>query len=257
MSVVTEHLEQRGSAFEVLPHRQAYTSTDEARALGIDAGDVLKTLAVRTGPGYALVVIPASRRLDLHLVRDALGDHHARLASEEELGRDFAAYQLARCRRWGRCSAASRTSIRRCWRTTPWCSRPAARPSRSGWGPGRCSAASRSGPCRWSSRRTGAATTRSVAGGRRSRTWQAAGTQRRNAFPTGDALTDPSGLLPEVASSKVSVGAHFPVSNGPASGLLASLLTVRSDLRKRRSALGDPSATRAARVPVRRHPDRT
>jgi Ala-tRNA(Pro) deacylase len=94
MSVVTEHLEQRGSAFELLPHRQAYTSTDEARALGIDADEVLKTLAVRTGPGYALMVIPASRRLDLHLVREALGDHHARLAGEEELGRDFAGYQL-------------------------------------------------------------------------------------------------------------------------------------------------------------------
>ena len=94
MSVVTHHLEQRGSAFELLPHRQAYTSTEEARALGIDAGEVLKTLAVRTGPGYALVVLPASRRLDLHLVRDALGDHHARLASEEELSRDFPSYQL-------------------------------------------------------------------------------------------------------------------------------------------------------------------
>ena len=94
MSAVTEHLEQRGSAFELLPHRQAYTSTDEARALGIDAGEVLKTLAVRTGPGYVLVVIPASRRLDLHLVREALADHQARLASEEELARDFAGYQL-------------------------------------------------------------------------------------------------------------------------------------------------------------------
>jgi Ala-tRNA(Pro) deacylase len=94
MSVVIEHLEQRGSAFELLSHRQAYTSTDEARALGIDAGEVLKTLAVFTGSGYVLVVIPASCRLDLHLVRDALGDHHARLASEEELGRDFAGYQL-------------------------------------------------------------------------------------------------------------------------------------------------------------------
>jgi Ala-tRNA(Pro) deacylase len=94
MSVVTEHLEQRGSAFELLPHRQASTSTDEARALGIDAGEVLKTLAVRTGPGYVLAVIPASRRLDLHLVREALADHQARLASEEELARDFAGYQL-------------------------------------------------------------------------------------------------------------------------------------------------------------------
>jgi Ala-tRNA(Pro) deacylase len=94
MSVVTEHLQQRGSAFELLPHRQAYTSTDEARALGIDAGEVLKTLAVRTGPGYVLAVVPASCRLDLHLVREALADHQARLASEEELARDFPGYQL-------------------------------------------------------------------------------------------------------------------------------------------------------------------
>jgi Ala-tRNA(Pro) deacylase len=94
MSVVTEHLEQRGCVFEVIPHRQAYTSVDEARALGIEVGEVLKTLAVRTGSGYALMVIPASRRLDLHLAREALGDNRARLASEEELGRDFPDYEL-------------------------------------------------------------------------------------------------------------------------------------------------------------------
>jgi prolyl-tRNA editing enzyme YbaK/EbsC (Cys-tRNA(Pro) deacylase) len=40
------------------------------------------------------MVIPASCRLDLHLVRDALADHQARLASEEELGRDFPGFQL-------------------------------------------------------------------------------------------------------------------------------------------------------------------
>ena len=94
MSAVTEHLQHQGSAFELLPHRQADTASDEARALGIDAGEVLKTLAVRTGPGYALAVIPASRRLELQLVREALADPQARLASEEELGRDFPGYQL-------------------------------------------------------------------------------------------------------------------------------------------------------------------
>jgi Ala-tRNA(Pro) deacylase len=94
MSALTEHLEQQGSAFELLPHRRAWTATDEARALGVDTADVLKTLAVRTGIGYVLVVIPASCRLDLHLIRGALGDHQARLASEGELARDFADYQL-------------------------------------------------------------------------------------------------------------------------------------------------------------------
>jgi hypothetical protein len=43
MSVVTEHLEQRGSVFEVLPHRQAYTSVEEARPLGMQVDEVLKT----------------------------------------------------------------------------------------------------------------------------------------------------------------------------------------------------------------------
>jgi Ala-tRNA(Pro) deacylase len=94
MSVVTEHLEQRGAAFEALAHRQAYTSIDQARALGVDADEVLKTLAVRTGPGYVLVVVPAGRRLELGRVREAVGDQHARLATEEELGRDFPGYQL-------------------------------------------------------------------------------------------------------------------------------------------------------------------
>ncbi|HZD74181.1 MAG TPA: YbaK/EbsC family protein [Actinomycetota bacterium] len=94
MSAVTEHLQQQGRPFEVVAHRQAYTCADEARALGIDAGEVLKTVAVRVGGGYALMVIPASRRLDLRLVRRAIGDNHARLATEDELRRDFAGYEL-------------------------------------------------------------------------------------------------------------------------------------------------------------------
>ena len=40
------------------------------------------------------MVIPASRRLDLYLAREALGDNRARLASEEELGCDFSDFEL-------------------------------------------------------------------------------------------------------------------------------------------------------------------
>jgi prolyl-tRNA editing enzyme YbaK/EbsC (Cys-tRNA(Pro) deacylase) len=75
-------LSSKAPASKVITHRQAYTSMDEARALGVDAGEVLKPLAVRTGSEYALMVIPASRRLDLHLARAALADNQARLATE-------------------------------------------------------------------------------------------------------------------------------------------------------------------------------
>jgi Ala-tRNA(Pro) deacylase len=94
MSRVREHLESQGVKFKLIGHQQAYTSIAEARALGISASEVIKTVAVRVASGYALMVVPATCRLDMHLVQAATGDRHARLATEEELGRDFPDMEL-------------------------------------------------------------------------------------------------------------------------------------------------------------------
>jgi Ala-tRNA(Pro) deacylase len=89
MTQVTEHLETHGVPFEAIAHQHTYTSIAEARALGINASEVLKTVAMRVAGGYALMAVPATGRLDMHLVQAAVGDRHARLATEEELRRDF------------------------------------------------------------------------------------------------------------------------------------------------------------------------
>ena len=94
MAQVTEHLQTRGVPFEHIAHQQTYTSIAEARALGIDASEVLKTVAVRVAGGYALMAVPATCRLDLHLVQAAVGDRHVRLATEQELLRDFPDIEL-------------------------------------------------------------------------------------------------------------------------------------------------------------------
>jgi Ala-tRNA(Pro) deacylase len=94
MTQVTQHLETHGVPFEPIAHQQAYTSIAEARALGIDAGEVLKTVAMRVADGYALMAVPATGRLDMHLVQAAVGDRHVRLATEEELLRDFPDFEL-------------------------------------------------------------------------------------------------------------------------------------------------------------------
>jgi Ala-tRNA(Pro) deacylase len=94
MTQVTEYLETHGGPFEPIAHEQAYTSVDEARALGIDASEVLKTVAMRVAGGYALMAIPATCRCDMHLVQAAVGDRHVRLATEEELLRDFPDFEL-------------------------------------------------------------------------------------------------------------------------------------------------------------------
>lgn len=94
MALVKEHLERRGVAFEVIPHGQAYTSLEEAQALGIAAGECVKTVVVSAASGHVLVAVPGYRRLDMTLVRKAVGDNHARLATEEDLARDFSDYEL-------------------------------------------------------------------------------------------------------------------------------------------------------------------
>ena len=94
MSLVTDYLDERGLAYEVVPHRRSFTSLQEASALGVAADQVVKTVALWTGDKYVLAVLPASRRLELRLVHQALEDPGARLASEAELGADFPGYEL-------------------------------------------------------------------------------------------------------------------------------------------------------------------
>ncbi len=94
MSRVTDYLSDRDVAFQVLPHARALTSVEEARALGVAADEVVKTVALLGRGGYVLAVVPASWRLDLRLARDLLDDPTVRLASEGELLVDFPGYEL-------------------------------------------------------------------------------------------------------------------------------------------------------------------
>ena len=94
ISVVTDRLTKLGVAYEVIPHQQAYTSIDEARALGISADEIVKTIVLHTSSGHALAVILGSRRLDIRAAERALGTKHVRLATEEEIEKDFPGYEL-------------------------------------------------------------------------------------------------------------------------------------------------------------------
>ena len=136
MTQVTEHLQTRGVPFAPIAHQQAYTSIAEARALGINASEVLKTVAMRVAGGYALMAVPATCRLDMHLVQAAVGDPHVRLATEDELLRDFPGIELG-------APPHRSTSIRRCSSTKRWSLPQGARPNRFRSGRRTCSGTSR------------------------------------------------------------------------------------------------------------------
>lgn len=94
MSSVTEHLERQGVAYEVLLHEPADTGAEGAHLLGISEDDVVKTVVLDLRTGHAFAVLPASRRLDLDRVREAINSRHVHLATEEEITRDYPEFEL-------------------------------------------------------------------------------------------------------------------------------------------------------------------
>lgn len=94
MSTVTEHLEHQGIRFRVLPHARTTSALGEALALGVSADEVAKAVVLDVADGHVLAIVPASRHVDLDLVREALGQDHVHVASETEVAHDFPEYEL-------------------------------------------------------------------------------------------------------------------------------------------------------------------
>ena len=83
------YLREKGVGYEVLAHKQAYTMPEVAAALHIPGKQVAKSVAVKAGDSFALVVVPSPDRVDLAKVRATLGVRRARLASEAEFASLF------------------------------------------------------------------------------------------------------------------------------------------------------------------------
>jgi Ala-tRNA(Pro) deacylase len=95
VDVVASYLDDQGVAYEVVEHRTTYTAGAEARAAGVPAQDVAKTIVLRDDQGYRLAVVPASERLDLEKARELFGAGKSlRLASEEEMGTEFGSFEV-------------------------------------------------------------------------------------------------------------------------------------------------------------------
>jgi Ala-tRNA(Pro) deacylase len=70
--------------YEIIRHSHTQTSRESAQAAHVPAGRVAKCILVEDERGYVLAIVPASCRLSLEALDDALG-RHLELASEPEL----------------------------------------------------------------------------------------------------------------------------------------------------------------------------
>lgn len=95
LKVITAFLEGKGVDFEVVEHGTITTARAQARAAGISADHVAKTIALRDEALFLLAVIPASRRLDLDKTRRALAASAAlRFATEDEMRSEFDVFDV-------------------------------------------------------------------------------------------------------------------------------------------------------------------
>ncbi|HLH16270.1 MAG TPA: YbaK/EbsC family protein [Bryobacteraceae bacterium] len=82
-------LDSHHAEFTLTTHPKAYTAREVAAAEHFPAREVAKTVVIFGDGGYHMVVVPASKLVDLHEVRPVLGLTQARLATEGELGTLF------------------------------------------------------------------------------------------------------------------------------------------------------------------------
>ena len=95
LPTLAQVLDREGVGYDVIPHSRTESALEEAAAIGVRTGEVAKTLVVKTPDGYARAVLPASERIDMRKLREVLdGGKEIRLATEDELQRDYPEFEL-------------------------------------------------------------------------------------------------------------------------------------------------------------------
>jgi Ala-tRNA(Pro) deacylase len=82
-------LEYRKVEYSLTNHPKAFTAREVAAAEHLPPREVAKTVVVFGDGAYHMIVVPATKLVDLYEVRPALGLSQVRLATEDELGQLF------------------------------------------------------------------------------------------------------------------------------------------------------------------------
>ena len=93
-SSVEAYLDDRSVGYEIATHPGTFTARSEAAALGRPSDTVLKTILLRLDGGYAIAVIPASRKLNLSRIAKVAKSERVALATEEEIASRFPGFEL-------------------------------------------------------------------------------------------------------------------------------------------------------------------
>lgn len=86
---ITDELDHEHVDYRVRHHRPRFTAQEVAAEEHVSGHRMAKVVVVKADERLAFIVLPASQRVDLDAVRQSLGCHTCRLASEQEIAEHF------------------------------------------------------------------------------------------------------------------------------------------------------------------------
>jgi Ala-tRNA(Pro) deacylase len=85
-----DYLDQRGIQYVTISHSPAYTAQRIAELTHIPGRELAKTVIVKIDDKFAMAVLPASRRVNLRHLQEAIGADEVVVANETEFKELFA-----------------------------------------------------------------------------------------------------------------------------------------------------------------------
>lgn len=82
-------LKESGLSYELIEHRTVFTAQDKGATLKINPKAIGKTLAVKLGNKYALVVLPANRNLDKNAFKKVVNGYFKKIGEKAVKDLDF------------------------------------------------------------------------------------------------------------------------------------------------------------------------
>lgn len=89
VSRLKHFLDDRNIKYVTIMHSPAYTAQETAQSAHVRSGELAKTVVVKLDGRLAMVVLPASQKVNLNLLKAAAGASEAELASEAEFKDKF------------------------------------------------------------------------------------------------------------------------------------------------------------------------
>ena len=87
MGVLTrlkDYLDENKIKYVKISHSRAYTAQEVAASVHIPGKELAKTVVVKVGDGFAMVVLPASRKINFDRLKTVVGNNEVSLAAEKE-----------------------------------------------------------------------------------------------------------------------------------------------------------------------------